>query len=135
EGVRAQIARMKQLDLSGFAHDLAPLPQTDLPDDPATAIVDGTLAQSFNNDFIAGQQRLLYTDPDAFYRKEGAFAVAAAPAVLDQLQELRDRLLDTTVNARQRRNFSQTLDSHLFITKDNVARHAARQSLVCQNAT
>jgi hypothetical protein len=88
---------MKQLDFSGFAQDLAPLPKTDLSDDPVMAIVDGTLAQSLNNDFIAGQQRLLY----AFYRKEGADAVSAAPAVLDRLQALRDRLLDTTVNARQ----------------------------------
>ncbi len=133
--MRAQIARMKQLDLSGFAQDLAPLPQTDLPDDPATAIIDGTLAQSLNNDFIAGQQRLLYTDPDAFYRKEGADAVAAVPAVLDQLQGLRHRLLDTTVNARQRRNLARSLDNHLIVTQDNVARHAARQSLVWQTAT
>src|SRR6185437_13406509 len=99
------------------------------------AIVDGTLAQSLNNDFIAGQQRLLYADPDAFYRKEGADAVSAAPAVLDRLQALRDRLLDTTVNARQRGNLARSLDNHLIVARNNVARHAARQSLVWQNAT
>jgi hypothetical protein len=126
---------MKQLDLSGFAQSPAPLPQADLPSDPDTAIADGTLAQSLNNDFIAGQQRLLYTDPDAFYRKEGADALTAMPTVLGKLQDLRDQLLDTTVNARQRQNLARSLDNHLIVSRDNVAHHAAQQSLVWQNAT
>jgi SMI1 / KNR4 family (SUKH-1) len=133
--VRAQIARMKQLDLSGFAQYPAPLPQADLPSDPDTTIRDGTLAQSLNNDFIAGQQRLLYTEPDAFYRKQGADALATVPAVLGKLQDLRDRLLDTTTNAHQRQNLARSLDNHLIVSRDNIARHAAQQSLVWQKAT
>ena len=60
---------MRQLDFSGFAQYAAePLPPEPDPD-PNVAIIDGTLAQALNNDFIARQQALLHDGPDAFYQK------------------------------------------------------------------
>jgi hypothetical protein len=58
--------------------------------------------------------------------------VAAVPTVLGQLHELRDQLLDTTVNDRQRRNLARSLDNHLIATRNNVARHAARSAALDQ---
>jgi hypothetical protein len=81
---------MRRPDLSGFAPYAAePLPPEPDPD-PDAAIVDGTLAQALNNGFIARQQALLNDGPDAFHQKQGVDALAAAPAVLDQLDALRD---------------------------------------------
>jgi hypothetical protein len=93
---------MRQIDLSQFAnYDNAPPLAAPPPDpDPNAAIVDGTLAQAFNNDFIARQQALLHEGPDAFYAKRGGDALAATPDVLDQLQTMRDRLVGSTANAR-----------------------------------
>jgi hypothetical protein len=122
---------MRQLDLSGFAPE--PAPSSD--PDPSAAIVDGTLAQALNNDFIARQQALLHDGPDAFYRNQGADALAATPAVLDQLDALRNQLLDTTTNTRQRQILAQSLDNHLAVSKADVARHASQQTLAWQNAT
>jgi hypothetical protein len=121
---------MRQLDLSGLAPGTPPLAP-----DPNTAIVDGTFAQALNNDFIARQQELLHGDPDGFYRKQSADALAATPAVLNQLDALRDQLLDTTTTARQRQILAQSLDNHLAISRAGVARHASRQTLAWQNAT
>jgi hypothetical protein len=93
------------------------------------------LAQALNNDFIARQQALLHDGPDAFYQKQGADVLAATPAVPDQLDALRDRILDTTTNSRQRQIIGQALDDHLTVSKAGIARHAARQTLAWQNAT
>jgi hypothetical protein len=93
---------MRQLDLSGFAQYASGPQALQTEPDPNAAVIDGTLAQALNNDFIAHQQELLHDGPDAFYRKQGADALAATPAVLYQLDALRDQLLDTTTNPRQR---------------------------------
>ena len=53
------------------------------PTDP-----DLTQAEAINNGFIGAQQRLLYTDPNAFYGKTGEDALLAMPGILDQLQDL-----------------------------------------------
>jgi len=122
---------MRQLDLSGFAPE--PPPPSD--PDPNAAVIDGTLAQALNNDFIARQQQLLHDGPDAFYQMQGADALAAAPGVLDQLGGLRNRLLDTTTSSRQRQILSQALDNHLIASKASVARHVAQQTSTWRDAT
>jgi len=44
---------------------------------PNPSLADATQAEALNNDFIERQQRLLCTDPDAFYRRQGEDALAA----------------------------------------------------------
>ena len=122
---------MRQLDLSGFAPEPPPPPDPD----PNAAVIDGTLAQALNNDFIARQQQLLHDGLDAFYQKQGADALAATPAVLDRLDALRDQLLGTTTTPRQRQILGQALDNHLTVSKAGIARHAAQQTLAWQDAT
>jgi hypothetical protein len=67
---------MRQLDLSGFA----PEPPPPRDPDPNAAVIDGTLAQALNNDFIARQQQLLHDGPDAFYQKQGDPPTRSHPA-------------------------------------------------------
>jgi hypothetical protein len=122
---------MRQLDLSGFA----PEPPPPRDPDPNAAVIDGTLAQALNNDFIARQQQLLHDGLDAFYQKQGADALAATPAVLDRLDALRDQQLGTTTTPRQRQILGQALDNHLTVSKAGIARHAAQQTLAWQDAT
>jgi hypothetical protein len=126
---------MRQLDFSGFAQ-YAPEPLSPLPDpDPNAIIIDGPLAQALNNDFIARQQELLHDGPNAFSQKQGADALAATPAVLDRLDALRNQLLETTTNSRQRQVLARSLDNHLAASRADVARHANRQMPVWQNTT
>jgi hypothetical protein len=110
---------MRRIDLSSFAQYFPDPPAPEPDPDPNAAIVDGTLAQAFNNDFTARQQALLNDGPDAFYAKQGADALSATPGVLDQLQTLRDQLVGSTVDPRQRQ----------------IARHALSQQRVWQKTT
>jgi hypothetical protein len=126
---------MRQIDLSQFApYDNDPPAPAPPPDpDSNAAIVDGTLAQAFNNDFIVRQQALLHDGPEAFYAKRGADALVATPDVLGNLKTLRDQFVGTTVNARQRQILADALDNHLTVSRADIARHADLQQRVWQN--
>jgi hypothetical protein len=128
---------MTDFDLSG----LRP-PQLDPPPppiDPATArqqrIVDDTRVAEAVTRFIADKQDVLFNQPDAFYRSQGADAIHAAPVVTKRLLDMKDAALDGTDNDYQRRKLGVALEAHMVLTRDGIARHVADQSLVWQRQT
>ncbi len=109
-----------------------PLP----PPDPAVLqqqrIIDTTTAQDALNNYINAKNQALYEGPDAFYGKQGADAVQAAPGMLDTLKRMRKQALDGMDNDAQRRKLGGALDAHMDLDRDDIARHVAAQSLAWQ---
>jgi hypothetical protein len=103
------------------------------PDDPN--IADTTQAEAINNGFIARQQQLLYTDPDAFYRKTGEDALIGTPGILDQLHDLHRETLDLAPTPGVRQRLQSALDSHLALSRDDVLRHTRREAKAWQATT
>ncbi len=128
---------MTDFDLSG----LRP-PQPDPPPppiDPAAArqqrIVDDTRVAEAVTRFIADKQDALFNQPDAFYRTQGADAIHAAPVITKRLLDMKDAALDGADNDYQRRKLGAALDAHMVLTRGDIARHVANQSLEWQRQT
>jgi len=113
-------------DDSNVALDAAPT---------ASDLADATQAEALNNDFIKRQQQLLYTDPDAFYGKQGEDALAATPGILDRLQRLRQEIFDAALTPGIRQRLGSALDSHMVFTRESVLRHTRREALAYRAAT
>jgi len=101
----------------------------------ASDLADATQAEALNNNFIERQQQLLYTDPDAFYGKQGEDALTATPGILDRLQDLRQEMLDVAPTPGIRQRLTRSLDGHMIFTRDNVLRHTRREAKAYQAAT
>lgn len=113
----------------------SPQPTLPPPDPVAVreqAIADNTRAEETLNGFIAAQQHALFEAPDAFFRTQGSDAIHAAPTILSTLAQLRDDSLDGLGNDAQRNRLAPSLDAHLALARDDVARHVADQSLAWQ---
>lgn len=106
------------------------------PPDPRVAreekIANDTRVESELNRFIASKQDALFDNPDAFYRTEGEDAIHAAPVATKTLEQLRDDLLDGLANDYQRRRLGAALDAQMQLTRQQMARHVAEQSLAWQ---
>jgi len=88
--------------------------------------------QDLNNQFIGQQQKLLYTAPDAFYRKQGADAITGAPDATQQLLDLQKGLIDQTSNEYQKQRLTGILNSHVNEATNGISRHVATQSIEWQ---
>lgn len=106
------------------------------PPDPRIAredkIANDTRVESELNRFIASRQDALFNNPGAFYRTQGADAIHAAPVATRNLEQLRSDLLDGLANDYQRQRLSAALDAQMQLTRAQMARHVAEQSLVWQ---
>jgi hypothetical protein len=74
----------------------------------------------------------MFNNPDAFYRTEGEDAIHAAPVARKNLEQFRDNLLDGLANDYQRKRLGAALDAQIQLTRQQMARHVAEQSLVWQ---
>jgi len=106
------------------------------PPDPRVAraekIANDTRVESELNRFIASKQDALFNNPDAFYRTQGSDAIHAAPVARKNLEQFRDNLLDGLANDYQRKRLGAALDAQMQLTRQQMARHVAEQSLVWQ---
>jgi hypothetical protein len=106
------------------------------PPDPRVAraekIANDTRVESELNRFIASRQDAMFNNPDAFYRTEGENAIHAAPVARKNLEQLRDNLLDGLANDYQRQRLGAALDAQMQLTRQQMARHVAEQSLAWQ---
>ncbi|HTR86939.1 MAG TPA: hypothetical protein VMI56_20835, partial [Reyranella sp.] len=100
------------------------------PTDP-----DLTQAEAINNGFIGAQQRLLYTDPNAFYGKSGKEALKSTPGILDRLNDLHRETLDLAPTPRIRQHVKSALDNHLAVSREEVLRHVRREARTYQADT
>jgi hypothetical protein len=74
----------------------------------------------------------MFNNPDAFYRTEGEDAIHAAPVARKNLEQLRDKLLEGLANDYQRQRLGAALDAQMQLTRQQMARHVAEQSLAWQ---
>jgi hypothetical protein len=122
---------MANFDLSPIP-DLPPAP----PPDPRIAreekIANDTRVESELNRFIASKQDALFNNPDAFYRTQGEDAIHASSVATKNLEQLRDDLLDGLANDYQRKRLGAALDAQMQLTRQQMARHVAEQSLAWQ---
>ncbi len=106
------------------------------PPDPRVAraekIANDTRVESALNRFIASKQDAMFDNPDAFYRTQGSDAIHAAPVARKNLEQLRDNLLDGLANDYQRQRLGAALDAQMQLTRQQMARHVAEQSLAWQ---
>jgi len=106
------------------------------PPDPRVAraekIANDTRVESELNRFIVSKQDAMFNNPDAFYRTRGEDAIHAAPVARKDLEQLRDNLLDGLANDYQRQRLGAALDAQMQLTRQQMARHVAEQSLVWQ---
>jgi hypothetical protein len=86
--------------------------------------------QDFNNQFILGQQEILRTGADAYYRLKGADAIQGAGTATERLQKLKEQLLSQTANPYQRQRLAPILDAHFTSATDQIARHVDQQQQV-----
>jgi hypothetical protein len=115
-----------------------PVPPPPQPD-PRVAreekIANDTRVESELNRFIASKQHALFNTPDAFYRTEGVDAIHAAPVATQNLEQLRSDLLDGLANDYQRKRLGAALNAQMQVTRQQMARHVAEQSLAWQRQT
>jgi hypothetical protein len=74
----------------------------------------------------------MFNNPDAFYRTQGEEAIHAAPIATKNLEQIRNDLLDGLANDYQRKRLGAALDAQMQLTRQQMARHVAEQSLVWQ---
>jgi len=106
------------------------------PPDPRVAraekIANDTRVESELNRFIVSKQDAMFNNPDAFYRTRGEDAIHAAPVARKDLEQLRDDLLAGLANDYQRQRLGAALDAQMQLTRQQMARHVAEQSLAWQ---
>lgn len=90
--------------------------------------------QELNNQFIAQQQKMLYTDEGAFYRKRGKDAIESAPVATEQLMDLQKTLLDGTKNQYQKERLTKILNGHVSEVTNGMSRFVAAQSTEWQKS-
>ncbi len=116
-----------------------PAPAAPPPVDPMVVreqqIADNTRAEQSLNQFLAAKQNLLFEAPDAFYRQQGEDAIHAALVTTQKLDELRTDLLDRLGNDAQQDRLNQALDAQMELTRGDMSRHVAEQSLAWQRKT
>jgi hypothetical protein len=83
----------------------------------------------------ASKQDALFNNPDAFYRTQGEDAIHASPSATKNLEQLRADLIDGLTNDYQRKRLSAALDAQMQLTRQQMARHVAEQSLAWQRQT
>src|SRR5580658_2063687 len=106
-----------------------PDPADAVPTDtsPDTSAVDPHQVESLVNGFIANKQAALFDAPDAYYRTSGADAVTGAPAIVGQLNALRQATLDSVGDDATRTALEPRLDAHLDDALDGISRHVETQ--------
>ncbi len=95
--------------------------------------MNDTRVQDLNNQFIAAQQKILYTDADAFYRQRGESAINAAEPTTTKLLELKKNFIDQAANAQQRTELQKMLGFHVNEATGGISRHVATQATVWQD--
>lgn len=93
-----------------------------------------TRVQELSNQFVAAQQKILFTAPDAFYRQKGAAAIKAAESTTQALLDLKKNFADQTGNSYQRQVLEKRLDAHVGDATGGISRHVATQAAVWQDA-
>ncbi len=109
------------------------------PPDPRVAreekIANDTRVESELNRFIASRQDVMFNNPDAFYRTQGRDAIDVAPVATKNLEQLRDNLLNGLANDYQRRRLGDALEAQMQLSREDMTRHVAAQSLAWQRQT
>jgi hypothetical protein len=98
--------------------------------EPPPPPVDDLRVEGLVNRFIDGKQAALFTTPDAFYRQQGADALAGAPAIAERLETLRTSILDRARTDGERAALGARLDLHVDDARDGIDRHLAAQRRV-----
>ncbi len=80
-------------------------------------------ADSLLNGFVDGKQKILFTNPDAFYRQKGEAAIHAAEPTTKALTDLKEQTLEQAGNDAQRRILRTRLDAHFRDATDGIGRH------------
>ena len=93
-----------------------------------------TRVQDLSNQFVAAQQKILFTAPDAFYRQKGDAAIKAAESTTQALLDLKKNFADQTGNSYQRQALEKRLDLHIGDATGGISRHVATQAAVWQDA-
>lgn len=91
-----------------------------------------TWVQDQGNQFISATQNLLYTSPDAYYRKKGQDAINGAQGVTDSLIELRKEAVGRATNEAQRLRLGRMLDGQIGEATNGISRFVAAQSMEWQ---
>jgi hypothetical protein len=126
-----------RFDWSDWRPAVQSAPDPTPPPDPVAQqqqqIYDNTAAEDAVTDYINAKHKVLYENPDAFYRTQGADAVQAGPGMLDTLDRMRNEALDGMDNDAQRAKLGAALDAHMVLDRDDIARHVAGQHLAWQH--
>ena len=90
--------------------------------------------QDLGNQFVQGQQKILFTAPDAFYRQKGDAAIKAAEPTTNALMELKKQFVEQAGNSYQRQALEKRLDLQIGDATGGISRHVATQAAVWQDA-
>lgn len=94
--------------------------------------VNEARVQDLNTQFITGQQQLLNTGDNAFYKKQGKDAIEGAPIATQGLLDLQKSILGQTVNGYQKNRLTAILNNHVDSATQDMSRHVAAQSIKYQ---
>lgn len=97
-------------------------------------IADDTFVQEQAQQYQSERRKLLYTNPDAYYRTRGEAAITAMDPTMAKLNELREAYLGRVNNDRQRRKLGEKLDFFTSEAEEGMSRHVNVQSLVWQDS-
>ena len=92
---------------------------------------DAVASEAAQNDFLRARAATL---DDGLFKLSGGEAVAAAPAAVRKLEDMRDALVERVGNMRQQALLADDLDAHLALARDDIARHVAQQTKVWDQA-
>lgn len=93
-----------------------------------------TRVQDLSNQYVTQQQKLLFTDPSAFYRQKGEAAINAAEGTTKALGEAKAAILKQASNSYQRDRLMARIDAHMEDATNGMSRHVASQAAVWQDA-
>jgi hypothetical protein len=111
-----------------------PAPDRSALEQEERAIANGTRVEQLLNGFIAGKNQALHSADDAFYRRRGGDAIAAAPGIEQRLRALREAALEQATDD-QRFVLAQRLDAQMRDAGEGIGRHIAAQSVEWQRDT
>jgi hypothetical protein len=100
--------------------------------DKEAALANQARVEEGVNQFVAESQKMLYSDPDAFYRKQGQDAITGAQVTTDRLQALKEQLLGGMSNPVQKQALATRLDSQINSATAGMSRHVTIQSMTWQ---
>jgi len=113
---------------SGRTPDIDPAVQREID------ILDTMRSEELQNEFLRRHEHELHSGPNPFLALTGRAAVEGASGAAAALRKARDELLNQAENPRQRQMLTEDLGAHLQVAQDDIARHAARQSLDWQRS-